>query len=82
MAELDKRLLIGIRELSELTGLSVGTLFHWAAEGRVPCVRLSARCLRFRPADIEAWLSSLSTLVEPMPSVLLNGRSAKKRYDK
>jgi excisionase family DNA binding protein len=84
MAESNEKLLIGIRELSELTGIAGGTLYHWAAAGRVPCVRFSARCLRFRRAEVEAWLSSLSTPVEEQPteSVHVNGRSGKKRYDK
>jgi excisionase family DNA binding protein len=61
MAESIGKLLIGIRELSELTGIAEGTLYHWAADSRLPCVRLSPRCLRFRPAEVEAWLASLST---------------------
>jgi predicted DNA-binding transcriptional regulator AlpA len=58
-----EKLLIDIHELSELTGIAVGTLYHWATESRLPCVRLSPRCLRFRPAEVEAWLVSLSTPV-------------------
>ena len=56
------RLLIDIRELSELTGLSVGTLYHFVSQGRIPVIRLSARCIRFRVSDIEAWLDEKLTV--------------------
>lgn len=55
-----EKLLIDVRELSELTGIAVGTLFHWAAESRLPCVRLSARCLRFSLPAIREWLAELN----------------------
>jgi len=60
MAEIDKKLLIDISELSELTGIAAGTLYHWVSEGRVPCVRLSQRCLRFSLPAIREWLDGLS----------------------
>jgi predicted DNA-binding transcriptional regulator AlpA len=59
MTQLDEKLLLNIHELAELTGLKVGSLYHWAAEGKVPCVRLSARCLRFRRESIIDWLGQL-----------------------
>lgn len=60
MTELTEKLLIDIRELSQLTGIAVGTLYHWArSEDRIPCVRLSARCLRFRREEIIDWINQL-----------------------
>jgi len=58
MTESKERLLIDIRELSELTGISVGTLYHWTSERRIPCVRLSQRCLRFSLPAIREWLAA------------------------
>jgi excisionase family DNA binding protein len=52
------KLLINIRELSELIGLNCGTIYHFVSQGRIPVVRISSRCIRFRLADIEAWLES------------------------
>ena len=63
MAESPEKLLVDIRELSVLTGISVGTLYHWVSERRIPCVRLSQRCLRFSLPAIREWLAGLS---EPM----------------
>jgi len=53
-----EKLLINIRELSELIGLDCGTIYHFVSQGRIPVVRISARCIRFRLSDIEAWLES------------------------
>lgn len=57
MTDLNERLLINIHELSALTGIAVGSLYRWAADGRLPCVRLSQRCLRFSPLAIQEWLA-------------------------
>jgi len=60
MAEQTEKLLVDIRELSVLTGVSVGTLYHWSSQGRIPCVRLSARCLRFSVSEIRKWIAELN----------------------
>ena len=49
--------LLSIQQVSEITGLSTGTLYHWISQKRIPVVRFSARCVRFRLNDIERWLS-------------------------
>ena len=40
--------LLTVRELAERLGISVGTAYHWLSQGRLPCVRFSSRCVRFR----------------------------------
>lgn len=40
--------LVTINELAAMTGLAVGSLYHMVSEGRVPVVRISKRCIRFR----------------------------------
>lgn len=50
----------GIKEVAEFLGLSVGTVYHMVSEGRIPCVRLSARCLRFQPSEITEWVQQKS----------------------
>jgi len=52
-----EKLLLSIHELSQLTGISVGTLYHWVSQRRIPVVRISARCVRFRRSDIETWIT-------------------------
>jgi excisionase family DNA binding protein len=49
--------LLTINDISEMTGLSVGTLYHWISEKRIPVVRFSSRCVRFRLTDIEQWIA-------------------------
>lgn len=60
MTESKEKLLIDIHELSELTGIASGTLYHWVIEHRVPCVRLSQRCLRFSLTEIRKWIEDFS----------------------
>ena len=62
MTESTEKLLVDIRELSALTGISVGTLYHWSSQGRIPCVRLSVRCLRFSLSEIRKWIAELDEL--------------------
>ncbi|MBZ5554578.1 MAG: helix-turn-helix domain-containing protein [Acidobacteriia bacterium] len=59
---IEKRL-INIRELSEWTGFTEGTLYQWAHMGKIPCVRPngSRRCLRFDVIAIEEWIQTNSS---------------------
>ena len=52
--------LLNIRELSERLGISSMTAYHWLSQGRLPCVRFSARCVRFRECDVQQMLDDLS----------------------
>ena len=52
--------LLTIRQLAEWTGLAVGTLYRLSSEKRLPVVRLSCRCIRFRRRDIQRWIEELS----------------------
>jgi excisionase family DNA binding protein len=60
ITEPNEKLLINIRELSVLTGIAAGTLYHWASQRRLPCIRLGARCLRFSLPAIREWLAELN----------------------
>jgi len=40
--------------------MNPGTIYHWLSEGRLTCVRFSARCVRFRESDIEKMLKEMS----------------------
>lgn len=48
--------LLTVSDVAELTQLSLGTIYHLVSQKRIPVIRISARCLRFRRSDIEAWL--------------------------
>jgi excisionase family DNA binding protein len=58
--------LLDVREVAELLRLSVGTVYHLVSEKRLPCVRLSARCLRFQESAIQELITTLA--VEAAPS--------------
>jgi excisionase family DNA binding protein len=67
MKTIPPRLLLNVREVAELTGFSAGTLFHWVSQRRIPYVRLSPRCIRFRLCDLENWLTErVETPNDPM----------------
>ena len=48
--------LLDVREAASLLHLSPGTVYHLVSQGRVPCIRLSRRCLRFRRSDLDEWV--------------------------
>jgi len=47
-----------IDEFAKFLGIAVGSAYHLVSEQRVPVVRISSRCIRFRPAEIAAWVES------------------------
>jgi excisionase family DNA binding protein len=51
----DNRLL-DVDQAAELLGLHAGTLYRWARAGRVPCIRMGQRVLRFDPRSLEKYL--------------------------
>lgn len=55
-----ERLLLTVREVAELLGIRPGSVYHWVSQGRLPCIRLSSRCLRFRREDLDEWLAGLA----------------------
>ncbi len=57
-----KRILIDIKELAELTGLSVGTLYQWVSQKKIPYVKCG-RLTKFDIERIKKWLEEHS--VEP-----------------
>ena len=59
------RRLLDVNEVAELLGLAVGTVYHMVSEGRLPCVRLSARCLRFEESAIDQFVESLAEAARP-----------------
>lgn len=51
------------QQVAEYTQTSVPTLARWAGEGKGPIfVKFSATSVRYRRADVLAWLDSLDTV--------------------
>jgi len=61
--------LLTVRELAERLGISVGTTYHWLSQGRLPCVRFSSRCVRFREGDVEKLLEQLEQTTPRSPTM-------------
>lgn len=49
-----------VTKVAQFLGLAVGTVYHLLSQKRIPCVRLSARCVRFDPRVIAAWVAQQS----------------------
>lgn len=52
---MEKRYL-SIKEVAVYTGISVGTLYHWSREGKIPVVKVS-NLLRFDKVRIDKWMN-------------------------
>lgn len=46
---------IGVDEAAELLGVNRYTLYRWARQGKVPCIRLGSS-VRFRVAALARWM--------------------------
>ena len=57
--------LLTIGEVAKLTGLAVGSLYHLVSQRRIPFVRISARCIRFRLSAILKWWDELTEKPDP-----------------
>jgi excisionase family DNA binding protein len=59
LAQSGGRLLLTIQEVAELTGFSVGTLYHFISQRRIPFVRISSRCVRFERSALDSWIAAM-----------------------
>jgi excisionase family DNA binding protein len=66
--------LLTVHDVAKLLGLSVGSVYHLISQKRVPVVKLSARCVRFKKADLDAWIAQMSV---PCDSDVANGTPKK-----
>ncbi len=49
-----------IEDVSAYLGIPVGTLYQWRTKGYGPAGRRMGKYVRYRPADVRAWVDSLS----------------------
>lgn len=57
--------LLTVAEVAALTRLAPGSIYHLISAKRIPVIRLSRRCVRFRLSDLQAWLETLSDPASP-----------------
>lgn len=50
--------LLDYTEVAHRLGVSLLTVKHLAYSGDLPSIKLSARCVRFEPEDLEAFIAS------------------------
>ena len=48
-------MLLTIKDLAEQLRIKPSTLYAWASQSKIPCVRIHG-LIRFRPEEIEGWL--------------------------
>lgn len=48
-----ERILLTVRQAAERYALSEATLYEWSVVGKIPSIRLSARCLRFHAPTLD-----------------------------
>lgn len=51
--------LLTVRELAEHLRVTPTCVYRWLAADRLPAVRFSSRCVRFRESDVEKMLEQL-----------------------
>lgn len=52
--------LLTVKQLAELLGIAPASVYHWISAGRLPVIRLSKRCVRFRRSEIFSMLAKLN----------------------
>ena len=67
-------MLLTIKDLAEQLRIKPGTLYSWAAQGKIPCRKIHG-LVRFDPLEIDRWLSSFS------PSKTIPLQIGKRRAD-
>lgn len=69
--------LLTVKELALLLGVTPTCVYRWLGENRLPVVRFSKRCVRFRQSDIQELVESLkrSGTVTHLPVLLASGQT-------
>jgi excisionase family DNA binding protein len=53
--------LLTARAVADLLGVSAETVLRWTRRGELPAIRLPGGAIRFRPEELEGWLSERAT---------------------
>ncbi len=67
-------MLLTIKDLAQELRIKPSTLYAWAAQGKIPVVKIHG-LIRFQPEAIDAWLQSFR-MQEPKPLLMHSGHAA------
>lgn len=62
-------MLLTVKDVSRLWNVPASTIYVWAKQGKIPCIRLNT-LLRFHPDFIADFAASRTTNVPPLPLLL------------
>lgn len=57
--------LLSVADVAELLGVSIHTVYAWAARGRLPVVKVGTRTM-FAPHEIQRWVGARSRTESPV----------------
>ena len=66
-------MLLTIKDLAAQLRIKSSTLYSWASQGKIPCIRIHG-LIRFRSEDIEGWLSGFAKNRPALPDYTRRGR--------
>ena len=66
--------LLTVDEVADLLRISSGSLYHWISQGRVPVVRFSKRCVRFRVSNVQQLVENLKSKSSSQIVIKQSGR--------
>ena len=68
--------LLTVREAAEILGIKEETLHLWASQRRIPHYRLGRKAIRFKEAELTAWLEARRIEASPAFSRPQDARAA------
>jgi len=60
----DYRKLMDVAQAAKVMDVHPATLYRWARQRKVPCVRIGSRVIRFDPTAIEKYIQANSVEVQ------------------
>jgi excisionase family DNA binding protein len=73
------KMLLTVKELANQLHIKPSTLYTWAGQGRIPCLKIHG-LLRFRHEEIDRWVESFRTH-EPSPTITCHQKWSRNSVD-
>jgi predicted DNA-binding transcriptional regulator AlpA len=69
--------LLNKKDVAEAFGVTVKAIDKWVSERRIPYIKISAKCVRFRPSAIKKYLDRRTVKPQVRPSLRTRRSSPK-----